>query len=414
MKNNVQESVEKLFDPKADPDTRKLSLKLLDELTGRDETVFHYLAEAQKRGANLSPLLNIWIGRIQHKKTGSDLRDFWIWRDPSQKLMNAAKHGVDISSAVRTLRNSLIKPAPVNNNSMRALVYHYINKGKWRTLKKLLDEVGTLKFPAIYPIRYAAKKHKDISSVLESVEFILENGDVSDSVAAGEALGYHYIDTGKKEEALSRLNTQNHEVSEHSRKFFLRGLMKALTHRYVESCCWDGIENILGSDDPEKVSQCASAIIEAIEEGKNISPVIPALGHALVNGPDIGSMNVSRTLFIAVEKGIDISSAIPSMLESLKTDNPTAYRCSFDALVKAVELDLVSVEKLKKTMDSVLKKQGSLGTKIKLKREFASLYSRAVYVIGKKDADLADLKTKKFPEKPDKKTFRVRRLTNGN
>jgi|GEM_PF-2321991 len=375
-------------------DLNHQAVMILNSLTLNDE-IYPYLAEAQ---VDISSLIDKW-------KKDLDA----VEQDPGnifgskvfEKLKNAAKHGIDISPVLEKLKVfSFNKDSDHVENASKALCYHYFNTDHWRGVVDLL-ELAHIRLYALHSIKYAVKKGKDISPILRDLEFIMrwEPGiNAFEKSLPGQVLTHHYLNKNEHEKIAQFLE------SDSSSKI---GAVCACTYHGIVNGYWDTVKEFLESDNEYVVSFAAVAFEEALDEEKDISPAVPALANALDNGPEDSRFSILKILYLASEKGVDISDAFPSLLRavtafSVSPLNRSSIRFLYEAMNKIVKREFAKkkdIPEVKGMVDEVLKKEKDPAKIMKLKRIFSELYRNAFSSLITNPLQGDGIRLKEIPKK---------------
>jgi len=169
--------------------------------------------------------------------------DLNVRRYAAEVLRRAALQGQDITLAVSALAEALEdEDADVKKEAAWALTSHYLNKGNFAEIEKLLgNKDANVKLGAAEALRRAAENGQDITPAVPAL--------------------------------VNALGDKNEDVKEKA--------AQALTSHYLNKGNFAEIEKLLGNKDADVKVGAALALRRAADKGQDITPAVPALTNAL-------------------------------------------------------------------------------------------------------------------------------------
>jgi len=227
-------------------------------------------------------------------------------------LRMAAGNGQDITPAVPALAKALKdKNKDVKEKAAQALTYHYLNKGNFAEIEKLLgnkdayvrksaagaldkatlkgqditpavpalinalgDKNGNVRVNAAGALRDAAKNGQDITPAVPALANALGDEDVKENAAG--ALEQAALEGQDITLAVSALAEALKDEDADVRKY-----AETLTYHYLNKRNSDEIEKLLENEDAYVRKSAAGALRRAAKRGEDITLAVPALINAL-------------------------------------------------------------------------------------------------------------------------------------
>jgi len=205
----------------------------------------------------------------------------------AEALGDAAAKGQDITLALPALTNALgDKNEDVKDTAAWALTFHYLDKGNFAEIEKLLgNKDANVKAGAAGALWRAAKNGQDITPAVP---------------ALANALG---------------------DENKNVRKNAAGALGEAADNGEDITLAVPALANVLKDEDADVRKYAAEAFEQAAEKGQDITPAVPALANALGDENKNVRKNAAGALRKAAWKERDITPAVPALANALEDEN---------------------------------------------------------------------------------------------